>query len=1142
MSIQTESERRQATVMFADVTGFTAMSEKMDPEEVTSIMNDCFDILGSVVHTHEGTIDKTSGDCIMALYGLPTAIEDAPQKAVNTAIEMRNQLIQFNKNRKLEIQLDIHIGINTGMVVAETIWPKGEKDYSVMGDTVNLASRLEEVSETGQIFVGPLTYRYTRTEFEYRPIEPITLKGKEQPIRVFELLSRKEKIYRAGLGTERMIYSEMVGRDKELARLELHLHKAINGEGSIVSIIGDAGIGKSRLIAELRKTSAINTMTYLEGRALSMGKNLSFHPILDLLRHWTGIKEDDPLPESIQKLETLIRNIDPEMISEILPFVATLMGLRLTRKYAERVEGIEGEALEKLILKNVRSLIAKAAEHSPVVFVMEDFHWADKSSIELLESLYRLAENLGILFISVFRPGYEDTGDRILKTIGERYSALHTEIYLLPMSGRESKMLITNLINNKDLPAHVTKLIAEKAEGNPFFIEEVGRSLIDDGAIVIRNGQFKITNRIDSVVIPETIQGVLMARIDRLDESTKSLLKMASVIGRSFFHRILAEVAKMVDELDERIDELKGAQLILEREKKEELEYLFKHALAQETTYESILLQKRKELHLDIANAVELLFSERLHEFYGMLALHYNRGDNLAKAEEYLIKAGEEALKAAASSEAISYYQNALELYLQKQAKESDSEKVAYLRKNIAVAHFNKGHMFEAVEYFDLVLDFYGEKRSRHRVIQALNLISNLTSVCFNLYSPIRTRKRIPSKHHTEMVNLIYRRAQAFATTDANRFFIDSIGLLRLLNRFDISKVENGSYMYFACSGLFFFPGLSFKISKRIQYYAKNYLNTDDLKTTFAFRFYELLHNYLASEWEQVPIFDCEGFEHNIRIGELWHTATYAHWYSLLQTGRGDFSEAEANVARVAEIADAHDYDYARSCRYVGLTTLLLARRNLSTALIEAKNGILHETRIGQDLQTLKITGIMARVQIHQKDFEAAETSLLKAKQFALKEKRIAPYYMSSYLMAQLMFDLHLLEKVANNDKSMLKHKRTLAHKSCKAALANSRKYAADRTETLRLIGCYHWLNGNQKRALSSWRKSISTGDLLGSLPELARTYVEIGKRLLESQSKYEKLNSITAEGYLEKARTCFKEMNLKWDLNELEKIEYARK
>lgn len=344
----------------------------------------------------------------------------------------------------------------------------------------------------------------------------------------------------------------------------------------------------------------------------------------------------------------------------MFPFIGTLMGMRLTGKHADRVKGIEGENLENLILKNVRELLIKLAELTPLVIVIEDMHWADMSSIELLESLYRLAEREPILFINVFRTGYLETGDRIIETIKERYHERYTQISLQPLDESLSGTLLTNLLNIKGFSQAIKEQILKRSGGNPFFIEEIVRSMIDEGAVVMKRRGFEATPKIDNVVIPETINDVLMARIDRLEEKTRELIKVASVIGRNFFHRILTEVAQTIDDIDERLGYLKEIQLIREREHMEELEYLFKHALAQEAAYESILLQRRKELHLKIAGSIENVFTERLHEFYGMLSYHYNSGEDFDKAEEYLIKAGEEALKSSASSEALHYFREAL--------------------------------------------------------------------------------------------------------------------------------------------------------------------------------------------------------------------------------------------------------------------------------------------------------------------------------------------------------------------------------------------------------------------------------------------------------------------------------------------------
>jgi predicted ATPase len=243
-----------------------------------------------------------------------------------------------------------------------------------------------------------------------------------------------------------MIYSEMVGRDNELHKLELQVMKVINGQGSIVNIIGEAGIGKSRLVAELKKREMMKSMKVLEGRAISIGGNLSFYPITDLLEQWMGIRQDDDQVAALSKLQNALRNLFPEEFGEVLPFIATLMGIPLLGKYAERVKGLEGEALEKLILKSLRDLLIRAAERTPLMIVVEDLHWADKSSLELLESLFRLAETQRILFVNLFRPGFQETGDRILKTVRERLPVNYLEMVLEPLDERMSEALIENML------------------------------------------------------------------------------------------------------------------------------------------------------------------------------------------------------------------------------------------------------------------------------------------------------------------------------------------------------------------------------------------------------------------------------------------------------------------------------------------------------------------------------------------------------------------------------------------------------------------------------------------------------------------------------------------------------------------------
>jgi tetratricopeptide (TPR) repeat protein len=318
------------------------------------------------------------------------------------------------------------------------------------------------------------------------------------------------------------------------------------------------------------------------------------------------------------------------------------------------------------------------------------------------------------------------------------------------------------------------------------------RSFIDDGIIEIKNGKFRVTQKIESVIIPETVHDILMARIDRLDKSTRSLLKIASVIGRTFFHKILVEIAENIDKLDERLNFLKEIELIKERQRLAEVEYLFKHALVQEVTYESILDRAKKELHLKIADAIEKIFAERLNEFYGLLALHYSKGEDHKKAEKFLIKAGEEALKAAASTEALSYYQQALELFLKKHGDSGEPEMLAELEKNIGIALYNKSFMEEAVEHFDKVLQYWGEKRPKHKITNLFNLMTSLASILKALYLPGVRSKRTPDSRAIAFVDISFKRGTALTSVDSYRMFVYSLWLLRRLNKLVITQIPNG--------------------------------------------------------------------------------------------------------------------------------------------------------------------------------------------------------------------------------------------------------------------------------------------------------------------------------------------------------------
>jgi len=1138
-----ESERKHVTVLFSDVSGYTAMTERLDPEEVKEIMSRIFGEIAKVITKYEGFIERFVGDAVMAIFGVPKAHEDEPVRAINAAREIHAAVEALSPHLEERVgqPLSMHTGINTGLVVT------GEVDlergtHGITGDTINSASRLQGLATPGEILVGENTYREAAGIFTFERLRPTMVKGKVEPLQIYKVLRPKEEtkdyLYRYGLSSRREIHSEMVGRDKELHWLETQVVNTCNGQGCVVNITGEAGIGKSRLVAELRKREALKNVAVLEGRAISIGKNLSFHPIIDLLRNWARIRDDESETFAFGRLEAELKNLYPENLDEVLPFIATLTGMKLPAHYAEWIKGIEGEALEKLILKSVRELLTRVSEENPVVIVMEDLHWADMSSIELLESLFSLARTHRILFVNVFRRGDNETGERIFEFTKKNYPAHHVEIPLQPLDERMSEMLINNVLNIRGFHHPMRAQIVNRAGGNPFFLEEVLRTFIDAGAVVVKNGEFEVTEKMETLSIPRKINDVIVARLDRLDEDTRNLVKIASVVGRSFFYRILTEVANTIEDIDGRLSYLKEIQLIKDRKRMGELEYLFKHALAQEAAYESILHQKRKEMHIKVANSIEQVFGERLHEFYGMLAYHYSKGEDLEKAEEYLVKAGEEALRSSASIEALNYYQEGLNLYLRRYGEAADARQIATFEKNIALALFNKGQYAKAIDYLDRVLKNWGAGSPKNRIVNGFRLLSGSLNLVRKLYLPRRRPKQVPDKEDSEFLNLYYKKCISLVYLDSERCFFELVMALKALNRFNVAEIENGVRIWMSASGLFTWTGVSFKISKKILEHAKHIIDERDLRDLLYYDLFALLHNFLGGEWAHIKRYDPSLVELNLKRGEFWHVSTYIVFHGFAKIDQGDFQESERMINKLSEIWETYGNENAREYYYSLSIKTLLKSRKLEDAQRESDVGISFQRQTGRELAILYYLGYKAMVAFFLEKIDEAKVALARADEIVQQKGFIPPSYIGPYLIGQFQLNLYLLEQAElRRDKSAASRYLKECYRFGKHALRNASKNACDRTEVYRLMGTYFWLKGSPPRAIKFWNASIEEGDRLGARVELARTYMEMGRRLLEGRSRLSEINGVSADQYLQKAGTLFEEMALGWDLEQLQKI-----
>ncbi|MCP4543358.1 MAG: AAA family ATPase, partial [Chloroflexi bacterium] len=668
-----KGERKLVTVMFADISGFTALAETIDPEAVRDLMNGCFERLVPIVEKYGGTVDKFMGDEIMALFGAPVAHENDPERALRTALEMVDTLAEFNVER--DTNLALHFGINTGTVIAGGLGTRKRQEYTVMGDTVNVASRLENISEQGEILVGPDTYRLTAPLFEFETLEPVRVKGKAKPVPVYHLLATKvvPGRVRGIAGLE----SPLVGRETEFRALQEAVKRVWAGEGSIITLVGEAGLGKSRLVAELRESTdqridEFTNLQWVEGCCLSYGGSIAYLLWLDVLRGLLGVTPDTEPLAVRDILNRRVTALCPDDFDDIFPYLARLMALPLEVKDEAMVRDLDGESLKLRTFRAVETLFKRAAEQSPLVIVCEDLHWADPTSIELLERLLDLTNRVSLLLLCILRVEKEHDCWRIKEAAAQPHRHRHTDLWLNPLSAAESKTLVGNLLHVEDLPQDLRERILSHAEGNPFYVEEIIRSLMDDETIVrdVAASRWRATRDVADIAIPDTLHGVLMARIDRLQEETKRVLQLASVIGRLFFYRVLAEIAREERRLDTHLLTLQREEMIRERMRTPELEYIFKHQLTQEAAYNGLLKKERRVFHRQVAEALECLFPERVEEQLGLLAHHWERAEEPQKATKYLLRAGDQARMAYAHAEAIDYYQRALTLLKEQEKHE----------------------------------------------------------------------------------------------------------------------------------------------------------------------------------------------------------------------------------------------------------------------------------------------------------------------------------------------------------------------------------------------------------------------------------------------------------------------------------------
>lgn len=702
-----ERERKQVTVLFVDVSGFTAFSEKLDPEEVQRLMQRCFDLMLEEVHRYEGTVSQFLGDGIMALFGAPIAHEDHAQRAVLAALGIERALAGYRVELKGSQEIDFRVrsGLNSGLVVVGTISDSLYMEYTAVGDTVNLAARMVNVAGPGQVVITEPTHQAVGNYFVTRALGAQTLKGKASPIEAFEVLHAREFRTRIDVELERG-FSPFVGRQKELAVLQERFVEARAGHGQVVFEIGEPGVGKSRLLYEFRRSLEGEPCLWLTGRCISFGSQMPYLPIVDVLKRYLQVEEQDDESAVIQKCERAVTGLGDEL-QPAIPYLKCLLSVN---PGDDTVGKMDAQVRRMKTFEALRALTLKLAALKPLVLVIEDLHWIDKASEDVLTYLADSIAGSGVLMIMTYRPGYPNP-------FGDRTYA--TRQALGRLSDPESIQLAEGMLSTSDFPVELRRIITSKAEGNPFFVEEVIKSLLELGALQRHNGHYVATKSVSEIHVPDTIQDVIAARIDRLEESAKQALQLASVIGREFTVSLLGRISDLKDQLGKLLQDLKVLELIYERSLFPELAYMFKHALTQDVAYNTLLIQRRKDLHRLVAMAIEELYAERLAEFYEMLAYHYEKGEVWDKALNFLVKAAQKALQGYANREALASFNRALAACNQLQ-QPIEPATLMSIHGGKGLAHFLMSEHRAAAQEYQRMLETARSVGDRGREMEAL--------------------------------------------------------------------------------------------------------------------------------------------------------------------------------------------------------------------------------------------------------------------------------------------------------------------------------------------------------------------------------------------------------------------------------------
>ncbi|MBI4963819.1 MAG: AAA family ATPase [Desulfomonile tiedjei] len=705
-------ERRQVTIMSVDMKGLGPLTEALSPNEARSLMDEAFEKLVLKVHEFEGTVNESRGEGVLAFFGAPLALEDSPQRAIYSALAIHREMARFSEKIKRERQIppvQLRIGINSGPVVVGSVGSDLRVQFNAVGDTLDMAAQMEQLAGAGSIYVTDETFRLTEGLFRFEALGEKEISGKEEPAKVYRVIAPNSRRTRFDVSAERGL-TRFVGRQRELEILLDGFERSRGCRGQAVSIVGEAGVGKSRLLYEFRKAISNEDVAFLEGRCLSYSKGLAYHPIIEVVKSNFGVEDDDEDSIIRDKLRSGLSTLGLDEAST-LPYLLELLALKDSGVDSLRMSQ---EAKKDRILDSLRRKVLKESEKRLMVLAFEDLHLMDKSSEETVKYLLESIPGARVLMIFTYRPEF-------VHTWGGR--SFHSQVTLNRLSNRESLAMVAHLLGDTEVSPDLQELILEKTEGIPFFIEEFVRTLRDMAVIEGPDQAYHLGKDIDRVAIPSTIQDIILARVDSLPEAPKEVLHVGSAIEREFAHELIKEVADYSEqELLSHLSVLKEAELLYERGIFPQATYVFKHTITREVVYNSMLADKKKMLHRKIGKTIEELYRESLDAYYSILADHFMVSEDFQESADYSRLTYERTRKQAALPSAISYAQKRVAALERLPLTAEIESQLIDARTQYALTLFMTGDPAGAKEAIEPIVEMTQNSEDKGRLAQ-INLI-----------------------------------------------------------------------------------------------------------------------------------------------------------------------------------------------------------------------------------------------------------------------------------------------------------------------------------------------------------------------------------------------------------------------------------